>query len=191
MQVVTSKPIYTMEVNRPVGRIEKFNGRLGTISLKEFRATFSIVVCELELKYGANYIEAFTFKQLARYVHYGALDVYEQHSLRILGITQAPNPAYTIAIAIASQATLQVAIVHHGTMPNNPDVVPISINLFPQQLIVVTANILPTIDALAFTDPVGEFIQVLELKFPVKNSEKILQLSTFFGKRMKPSRCYT
>jgi hypothetical protein len=30
--------------------------------LREFRATFLIVVCELELKYGVNYIEAFTFK---------------------------------------------------------------------------------------------------------------------------------
>jgi hypothetical protein len=48
--------------------------------LKEFKVTFSIMVCELELKYGANYIEVFTFKQLARYVHYEALDVYERHS---------------------------------------------------------------------------------------------------------------
>jgi hypothetical protein len=52
--------------------------------LKEFKATFSIVVCELELKYGINYTEAFAFKQLACYVHYEALDVYEQHSPRIL-----------------------------------------------------------------------------------------------------------
>jgi hypothetical protein len=48
--------------------------------LKEFKTTFSTVVCELELKYGANYTEAFAFKQLAHYVHYEALDVYEQHS---------------------------------------------------------------------------------------------------------------
>jgi hypothetical protein len=27
--------------------------------LREFKATFSTVVCELELKYGANYTEAF------------------------------------------------------------------------------------------------------------------------------------
>jgi hypothetical protein len=45
--------------------------------LREFKATFSTVVCELELKYGANYTEAFAFKQLACYVHYEALDVYE------------------------------------------------------------------------------------------------------------------
>jgi hypothetical protein len=45
--------------------------------LREFKATFSIVVCELELKYGVNYTEMFAFKQLARYVHYEALDVYE------------------------------------------------------------------------------------------------------------------
>ncbi len=45
------------------------------------------MVCELELKYGANYTKVFAFKQLARYVHYEALDVYEQHSLRILGVT--------------------------------------------------------------------------------------------------------
>ncbi len=45
------------------------------------------MVCELELKYGTTYIKAFAFKQLARYVHYEALDVYEQHSSRILGVT--------------------------------------------------------------------------------------------------------
>ncbi len=78
-----------MEVSSSSRRIEKFSGRPGTISLREFKATFSTVVCELELKYGANYIEAFTFKQLAHYVHYEALDVYEQHSLKILGITQS------------------------------------------------------------------------------------------------------
>jgi hypothetical protein len=55
----------------------KFDERPCTISLKEFKATFSIVVCELELKYDTNYIETFTFKQLAFYVHYEALDVYE------------------------------------------------------------------------------------------------------------------
>jgi hypothetical protein len=42
-------------------------------------------------------------------------------------------------------------------MPNNPNPVPILVNLFPQQLIVATANIFPTIDALTFVDPVGEF----------------------------------
>jgi hypothetical protein len=46
--------------------------------LREFKATFSTVVCELEFKYGANYIEAFAFKQLARYVHYETLDGCEQ-----------------------------------------------------------------------------------------------------------------
>ncbi len=108
-------------------------------------------------------------------MHYEALDVYGQHSARILGVTQAPNPAYAIAIATASQ----VAIAHHGTMPNNPDPVPTSVNLSPQQLIIATANIPPTIDAPAFVDPVGEFFRILELEFPVKSSEKILQLATF------------
>jgi hypothetical protein len=55
----------------------------------------------------------FTFKQLAHYVHYEALDVYEQHSPWILGITQIPNPAYATTIAIASQAALQATIAHH------------------------------------------------------------------------------
>jgi hypothetical protein len=76
-----------MEVSSSSGRVEKFNERPTIISLKEFKATFSIVVCELELKYGVNYIEVFAFKQLAHYVHYEALDVYEQHSSNILGIT--------------------------------------------------------------------------------------------------------
>ncbi len=70
------------------GRIEKFNGRSSTISLREFKATFPIVVCELELKYGPNYTEVFAFKQLVHSVYYEALDVYEQHSSRIFGVTQ-------------------------------------------------------------------------------------------------------
>jgi hypothetical protein len=64
------------------------------------------MVCELELKYGVNYIEAFAFKQLACCLHYEALDVYKQHSLRILGVTQIPNLAYAITIATALQAAL-------------------------------------------------------------------------------------
>jgi hypothetical protein len=133
------------------------------------------MVYELELKYGVNYTKAFTFKQLARYVHYETLDVYEQHSPRILGITQIPNPTYATAIAITSQA----AIAHHGTMPNNPNPVPTLVNLSLQQLITVITNIPPTINAQAFVDPVGEFFRVLELEFPVKNSEFFLQLVTF------------
>jgi hypothetical protein len=74
-----------------------------------------------------------------------------------LGVTQAPNPAYAIAIATASQAALQAAIAHHGTVPNNPDPVPTSINLSPQQLIAATANNPPTIDVAVFVNPVGEF----------------------------------
>jgi len=115
------------------------------------------MVCELKLKYGANYIEAFTFKQLACYAHYEALNVYEQYFSRILGVTQIPNLAYAIAIATTSQAALQAAIAHHGTVPNNPDSVPISLNLSPQQFIIATANIPPTIDALVFADPAREF----------------------------------
>jgi hypothetical protein len=32
--------------------------------LREFKATFSTMVCELELKYGANYIEAFCIQTI-------------------------------------------------------------------------------------------------------------------------------
>jgi hypothetical protein len=120
-----------MEVNSSSRRIEKFNERPSTISLCEIKITFSTVVCELEFKYGVNYTEAFAFKQLARYVHYKALDVYEQHFSRILGIIQIPDPTDATTIVIALQATLQAAIAHHGTVPNNPDPIPTSINLFP------------------------------------------------------------
>jgi hypothetical protein len=116
-------------------------------------------------------------------VHYEALDVYEQHSARILCVTQTPNPAYAIAIATASQAALQATIAHHGTVPNNPNPVPTSVNLSPQQLIATTVNIPPTIDAPAFVDLVGEFFRILELEFPVKSSEKILQLATFLRQK--------
>ncbi len=91
-----------MEVINSSRRIEKFSGRPSTIFLREFKATFSTMVCELELKYGVNYTESFAFKQLARYVHYEALDVYEQHSASILVVTQIPNLAYAIAITTAS-----------------------------------------------------------------------------------------
>jgi hypothetical protein len=93
--------------------------------LREFRVTFSTMICELNLKCGDNYIETFAFKQLVCYVHYEALDVYEEHSPRILGITQIPNLTYATSITTASQATLQATIAHHETMPNNPDLVPI------------------------------------------------------------------
>jgi hypothetical protein len=52
---------------------------------------------------------------------------------------------------------LQATITHHGIVPNNLDAVPTSVNLFLQQLIVVATNNLPTIDALMFANPVGEF----------------------------------
>jgi len=64
-----------------------------------------------------------------------------------LGVTQIPNPAYAIAIATASQVALEVVIVHHGTMPNSLNSVPISVNLYLQQPIVAITNIPPTIDA--------------------------------------------
>jgi hypothetical protein len=97
-----------------------------------------------------------------------------------LGVTQIPNLAHATAIATTSQATLQVAIVHHGTVPNNLDPVLTSINLSPQQFIVVTTNIPPTIDAPAFANPMGEFFHVLELEFPIKSFEKIMHFATFF-----------
>jgi hypothetical protein len=64
-------------------------------------------------------------------------------------------------------------------MPDNPDLVPTSVNLSPQQFIAATTNIPPTIDAPPFADLVGEFFRVLELQFPVKSSEIFLQLATF------------
>jgi hypothetical protein len=87
-------------------------------------------------------------------VHYEALDVYEQHSPRILGVTQILNLAYATAITTTSQTTLQAAIAHHQNVPNNLYLIPISINLFLQQLIIATANIPPTNDAPTFVDPV-------------------------------------
>jgi len=95
-----------MEVNNSSKKNEKFSGRPGTISLREIKAIFSAMVCELELKYGTNYTEALAFKKLAHYVHYEALDVYKQHFSRILGVIQIPNPAYATTITTAFQATL-------------------------------------------------------------------------------------
>ncbi len=148
------------------------------------------MVCELEVKYGANYTEAFAFKQLARYVHYEALDVYEQHSPKLLGITQIPNLAYARAITTAFQGALQVAIAHHGTVPNNPDLVPILVNIFPQQLIATTTNIPPTIDAPAFVDLVKDSFEFLSWNFLLKILKKFCSSPPSFSRRMKPSKCF-
>ncbi len=59
-------------------------------------------------------------------------------------------------------------------MPNNPDLVPTSINHSLEQFNASTTNIPPTIDAPTLADPVREFFRVLELEFPVKSSEEIL-----------------
>jgi hypothetical protein len=59
-------------------------------------------------------------------------------------------------------------------VPNNPDPIPISINLSLQQLIIVIANIFPNINAPTLVNPMGEFFRVLELEFSVMSSEKIL-----------------
>jgi hypothetical protein len=42
-------------------------------------------------------------------------------------------------------------------MPNHQNLEPTLVNLFPQQLIIATTNILLKIDAPAFADPIGEF----------------------------------
>jgi hypothetical protein len=57
-------------------------------------------------------------------------------------------------------------------VPNNPDLVPTLVNLFPQQLIATTVNIPPTVDVPTFSDLMGEFFRVLELEFLIKSSEK-------------------
>ncbi len=112
-------------------------------------------------------------------MHYDALDVYEQHSPRILGVIQILNSTYAIAIATASHVALQITIAHHGNVPNNPNSVPTSVHLSPRQLIAVITNIPFSNNAPAFTDLVGEFFRVLELEFLVKSSKKILELATF------------
>jgi hypothetical protein len=60
-----------------------------------------------------------------------------------LGIIQIPNPAYAIVIATISQVAMQANIAHHGIVPNNPDLVPTSINLSLQQLIITPQTFLP------------------------------------------------
>jgi hypothetical protein len=67
---------------------------------------------------------------------------------------------------------LQAAIADHGIVPNNPYLVPTLINISLQQSIVSIANILPTIDAPVFVNPMGEFFRVLELEFLIKSSKK-------------------
>jgi hypothetical protein len=50
-------------------------------------------------------------------------------------------------------------------VPNNPDSVPTSLNVFIQQLIVATTNNPPAINAPTFANPVGEFFRILEVEF--------------------------
>jgi hypothetical protein len=64
-------------------------------------------------------------------------------------------------------------------MPNNLDSVPTLVNICPQQLIVATANIPPTINAPTFVDLARKFFWVFELEFSINSSEKIMQFATF------------
>ncbi len=105
-------------------------------------------------------------------MHYETLDVYEQHFLKTLGVTQIPNPTYVTAITIAFQATLQAAIAYHGTVLNNPYLISTSVNIFPQRFIVVIANIPPTIDVLAFVNPLGYSFEFLNWNFQLKVLKK-------------------
>jgi hypothetical protein len=68
-------------------------------------------------------------------------------------------------------------------VPNNLDLVPTLVNPSLQQLIIATADIPPTIDALAFAHLMGEFFWVLELEFLVRSSEFFLQFATFFRQK--------
>jgi len=120
---------YTTEVISSSGRVEKFNGRPGTISLREFKLTFSIVVCELEFKYGANYTEAFAFKQLARYVHYEAFRCLRATFSKDFGHHPDPQSSLCHRHHHSFQVALQATITHHGIMPNNLDLVLILVNL--------------------------------------------------------------
>jgi hypothetical protein len=72
-----------------------------------------------------------------------------------------------------------MAITAHRSIPDNPALIPTSVALTPQQLATATANVPHTINAPASADPVGEFFAIPEIEFPVKSSEKILQLATF------------
>jgi hypothetical protein len=74
-------------------------------------------------------------------------------------------------------------------VPNNPNLIFVSVNLSLQQLIVIATNITPTIDASAFANPMGEFFQVLVLEFRSKVLRIFYSSPPFFDRRMKPSRC--
>jgi hypothetical protein len=111
--------------------------------------------------------------------------------LRILDVTQIPNPVYAKAIATASQVALQVDITHHGTVANNEDSVPTSINLYPQQFYDVIANIPPTIHAPIFVNPMGEFFRGFELVFSVKSFQIICSSPPSLDRKMKPLKYFT
>jgi hypothetical protein len=100
-------------------------------------------------------------------------------------------PTYATSIAFTAQTAQQAAITHHGIMPNNPNLVPILVNLFLQQFIIVTTNNPPTIDALAFVDAMGEIFRTLKLDFQFKVLNFFCSLPPSLGRRMKPSKCST
>jgi len=171
-----------MEASSSSGRIKKFNERPSTISLREFKATFSTVVCELELKYGANYW-SICIQITSPLCALWSIGCLQATFSKDVGFIQTPNLAYAATITIASQGTLQPTIAHHGTVPNNPNLIATSVNISLQQFIATTANNLPTIDAPAFADPVGEFFWVLKLEFLFNSFETNLPLTTFFQQK--------
>ena len=61
------------------GRTQKFSGRPGTISLREFQAWFNGYTADLAMKYGDKYTSHYGFTQLQRFLMEEALLTYEQN----------------------------------------------------------------------------------------------------------------
>ncbi len=139
----------------------------------------------------ANYTEAFALKQLGSLCALWGIGCLQITFFEDFGRHLDPqsNLCHSHCHHLSSCTTATIA--HHGTMPNNPNQIPTSINFSLQQLIITTVNIPPTIDAPTFADLVGEFFWVFELEFSIKTIEIFLQLATFSRKRMKPLRCFT
>lgn len=94
-------------------REQRFSGRPGTQTLREFKAFVNSLISWFRFKHGANYTAQYMFEQLPMYITDEALDFYEAHAVRLSATRQGPNPAHRQALQLAYDNRLAAAVAAH------------------------------------------------------------------------------
>lgn len=181
----------TMEAPAAAGssRDNRFSGRPGTQTLREFKAFVTSMISRFKFKHGTNYTALYMFEQLPLCIVDETLDLYDLHVVRLTETRPGPNPAHRQALQLAYDNRLAAVVAAHrqgvtaGTIDPAVTPEPTTITLTPAEMAAATVNISRDIPVPVFNDPVAEFFTVLDAAFPLKSPEKVAELSNFVRKK--------